>query len=65
MKLKWIKIREFFYTPGFANGAINLIPDSKVMYFSSLSLEESIKDDHRFNSNLWDPWEKYSPEIYE
>ena len=54
-----------FIPPGFANGAINLIPDSKVMYFSSLSLEESIKDDHRFNSNFWDPWDKYSPEIYE
>ncbi len=54
-----------YIPPGYANGAINLVSDSKVMYFSSLNLEESIKDDHRFNSNFWDPWDKYSPEIYE
>ena len=41
------------------------ISDSEIMYFSNLSLEESAKDDIRFKSNYWDPWEKYSPEIYE
>ena len=39
--------------------------NSEIMYFSNLSLEESAKDDIRFKSNYWDPWEKYSPEIYE
>ena len=44
---------------------MNVASDSEIMYFSNLSLEESAKDDIRFKSNYWDPWEKYSPEIYE
>ena len=54
------------YVPsGYANGAINLNSDSKVMYFSSLVLEDSINDDYRFDSKYWNPWEEYSPKIYE
>ena len=44
---------------------MNVASDSEIMYFSNLSLEESAKDDIRFESNYWDPWKKYSPEIYE
>jgi len=54
-----------FIPPGFANGAINLEPNSKIMYFSSLNLEESKEDDYRFDSKYWNPWDEYSPEIYE
>ena len=54
-----------YVPPGYANGAMNVVSDSEIMYFSNLSLEESAKDDIRFKSNYWDPWEKYSPEIYE
>ena len=54
-----------YVPPGYANGAMNVTSDSEIMYFSNLSLEESAKDDIRFKSNYWDPWEKYSPEIYE
>ena len=54
-----------YVPPGYANGAMNVASDSEIMYFSNLSLEESAKDDIRFKSNYWDPWEKYSPEIYE
>ena len=54
-----------YVPPGYANGAINLIPNSKVIYFSSLNLDESSNDDYRFNSKFWDPWADYSPEIYE
>ncbi len=54
------------YVPsGYANGAINLNSDSKVMYFSSLVLEDSKNDDYRFDSKYWHPWEEYSPKIYE
>jgi len=54
-----------YVPPGYANGAMNVTNDSEIMYFSNLSLEESAKDDIRFKSNYWDPWKKYSPEIYE
>mgnify|MGYP000450276528 FL=1 len=54
-----------YVPPGYANGAMNITEDSEIMYFSNLSLEESAKDDIRFESNYWDPWKKYSPEIYE
>ena len=54
-----------YVPPGYANGAMNVVSDSEIMYFSNLPLEESAKDDIRFKSNYWDPWEKYSPEIYE
>lgn len=54
-----------FIPPGFANGAINLEPNSKILYFSSLHLEESKEDDFRFDSKYWNPWDEYSPEIYE
>jgi len=54
-----------YVPPGYANGAMNVTSDSEIMYFSNLSLEDSAKDDIRFKSNYWDPWEKYSPEIYE
>ena len=54
-----------YVPPGYANGAMNVTNDSEIMYFSNLSLEESTKDDIRFESNYWDPWKKYSPEIYE
>ena len=55
----------FFIPPGYANGAINLEPNGKILYFSSLHLEESKQDDYRFDSRYWNPWDEYSPEIYE
>ena len=54
-----------FIPPGYANGAINLSDDSSIMYFSSLTLEDSKNDDYRFDSQFWNPWVNYSPEIYE
>ncbi len=54
-----------FIPPGYANGAINLKDDCKIMYFSSLIIEDSKNDDFRFDSQYWNPWAKYSPEIYE
>ena len=66
LKYKLNENSGLLYVPsGYANGAINLNSDSKVMYFSSLVLEDSINDDYRFDSKYWDPWEEYSPKIYE
>ncbi len=59
------KPQVLYIPPGYANGAINLVADSKVIYFSSLNLEDSANDDYRFDSKFWDPWTDYSPEIYE
>ena len=57
---------DLLYIPeGYANGAINLEPNGKILYFSSLHLEESKQDDYRFDSRYWNPWDEYSPEIYE
>ena len=66
LKYKLNENSGLLYVPsGYANGAINLNSDSKVMYFSSLVLKDSINDDYRFDSKYWNPWEEYSPKIYE
>jgi dTDP-4-dehydrorhamnose 3,5-epimerase len=45
------------YIPaGYANGAMTLSPDAKIMYFSTSELNESLNDDFRFESHFWDPW---------
>jgi len=54
-----------YIPPGYANGAINTEANSQIMYFSSMNIEDSKKDDHRFESKFWNPWKEYSPEIYE
>jgi len=42
---------------GFANGAMSLVPQTKLLYFSSASLEDSLGDDVRFPARHWDPWQ--------
>jgi dTDP-4-dehydrorhamnose 3,5-epimerase-like enzyme len=41
---------------GYANGFMSLSPDTRVAFFSSATLDESLVDDVRFPSRLWDPW---------
>lgn len=41
---------------GYANGFMSLTADTRIMFFSSSTLEESAADDIRFESRLWDPW---------
>jgi dTDP-4-dehydrorhamnose 3,5-epimerase len=41
---------------GYANGAMSLLPDTKLAYFSDASLDDSLGDDVRFPARLWDPW---------
>ncbi len=45
------------YIPsGYANGFMSLTEDTKVMFFSTSPLNESLNDDYRFNSRHWDIW---------
>lgn len=41
---------------GYANGNMNLTEDAVLSVFSDKSLQESLGDDIRFPSRLWDPW---------
>lgn len=41
---------------GHANGFKALEPKSKIMVFSSFTVEESSKDDYRFDKNNWYDW---------
>lgn len=41
---------------GYANGAMSLLPDTKLAYFSDASLEGSAGDDVRYPARHWDPW---------
>ncbi len=54
-----------YIPPNFANGAMNLTEDNAIRYYSSSTLEESLNDDFRFESDYWDPWSQYSPNFYE
>ena len=40
----------------FANGTMSLEDNSKLLIFSSSSLEESLKDDYRYPAKYWNPW---------
>jgi dTDP-4-dehydrorhamnose 3,5-epimerase len=35
---------------------MSLTVDAKIMFFSTSTLEESMKDDIRFPARRWDPW---------
>jgi len=41
---------------GFANGFMTLKEGTKLMFFSTASLEESQGDDIRFDAYYWNPW---------
>lgn len=43
--------------PGFANGAMSLAPQTKLLYISDRVLQESLDDDVRYPARYWDPWE--------
>ncbi len=42
---------------GFANGAMSLLPETKLLYLSDAPLDASLSDDVRFPARLWDPWQ--------
>ena len=41
---------------GYANGAMALLSNTKLIYFSDASLEQSLGDDVRYPARYWDPW---------
>jgi dTDP-4-dehydrorhamnose 3,5-epimerase-like enzyme len=45
-----------YIPPGCANGFMSLTEDTKLMFFSTSTLEESLDDDIRFDSRRWDIW---------
>jgi len=42
---------------GYANGAMALLPGTRLLYVSDASLEESLGDDVRYPARYWDPWQ--------
>jgi dTDP-4-dehydrorhamnose 3,5-epimerase len=46
------------YIPaGFANGFMSLTEDTKLVFYSTRTVEESRNDDIRYDSRYWDPWQ--------
>jgi dTDP-4-dehydrorhamnose 3,5-epimerase-like enzyme len=45
-----------FVPPGFVNGFMTLTEGARVTFFSTSTLDESLKDDVRFPARYWDPW---------
>lgn len=43
--------------PGYANGFMSLTTDTKLIFFSTATLEESRNDDVRYDSRYWDAWQ--------
>ncbi len=45
------------YIPaGYANGFMSLTEDTKLLFFSTSELTESINDDFRYDAYYWNPW---------
>jgi dTDP-4-dehydrorhamnose 3,5-epimerase-like enzyme len=41
---------------GYANGAMSLLPGTRLMYLSDAQLDASLEDDFRYPARYWDPW---------
>jgi len=42
---------------GFAHGYMTFTTDTKVLFLSTATLEESAKDDYRYDARYWDIWQ--------
>ena len=46
------------YIPsGYANGFKTLSTETKIIFFSTSTLKDSIDDDYRYDAYKWNPWE--------
>ena len=52
-----VKPRVLWIPPNYANGFMTLTEDAVVIFFSSLTLEESKGDDLRFPYDKWNIWD--------
>jgi dTDP-4-dehydrorhamnose 3,5-epimerase-like enzyme len=43
--------------PGYANGFMSLTPDTRLLIFSTSTVEESRDDDFRWDARYWDCWQ--------
>ena len=41
---------------GYANGFMSLTADTRITFYSTSTLEESMKDDIRYDARYWDIW---------
>lgn len=46
-----------FIPAGYANGFMSLTAETKVIFFSTSSLEETNGDDIRYDAYYWNPWQ--------
>ncbi len=45
------------YIPqGFANGFMTVTEHTKLIFFSTCALEQSLEDDVRYDAHYWDVW---------
>ena len=51
------KPQVLFIPPGYANGFMNLQNNTKVIFFSTSTLEDSMGDDIRFEWDKWNIWD--------
>jgi dTDP-4-dehydrorhamnose 3,5-epimerase len=46
------------YIPeGYAHGYKTLTPNSKIIFFSTTTLDQSSEDDYRYDAYYWNPWD--------
>lgn len=48
--------RGLYVPPGYAHGFKTLKPDTKVLFFSTATLESSKQDDYRWPAQYWNLW---------
>lgn len=53
------KQKIMFIPKGYANGFKTLKLNTKIIFFSTSSTTQSLKDDFRFDYNYWNPWKIY------
>ena len=47
----------FIHIPkGFANGSMSLEDNSELLIFSTSTVQESLRDDYRYDYLHWNPW---------
>jgi dTDP-4-dehydrorhamnose 3,5-epimerase len=51
-----VKPSVLYIPAGYANGFMSLTEDTKLMFFSKATLEQSSGDDIRYDARHWDIW---------